>query len=122
MSTSALGGQRVGRVISQLAKRGYRCARISASGQRRGKRREENGLPGDWIAFAPDDTTFPHLLGESGGVGKRLGVAFAELESDPLPPGFVAIVTRTVARKTYYYTDPDSRHSSLDECLESLAS
>ena len=118
MSTSALGSQRVGKVMSALSGVGYRCARTSASGQRRGARRDEKGLAGDIIALSTVPT-LPHVLVECGGVGKRLGTAFGELR-ESLAPGFVAIVVRYVDRKSWWYVDEDSRFSDIDGALDAL--
>ena len=119
LSTSALGAGRVGAVISTLAANGYRAGRLSASGQRRGARREENMIPGDLIALAPPEGGLPHLLIEVGGIGKRLGVAFAELR-EGLAPGFVPLVVRFVARRRWYYVDEDTRLEDLTEALTAL--
>lgn len=118
MSASALGGKRVGSVMSRLWSVGYRCARTSASGQRRGARREEMGLAGDIIALATLDG-YPHLIIEVGGVGKRLGKAFAELR-ESLAPGFAAIVVRYVDRKSWWYVDEDTRCASIGEAIDAI--
>ena len=120
MSTIAKGAQRVGSAMTQLHRAGYRCARVSSSGQRKGKRRAEGGIPGDVIALAPVDSGLPHVIVEVGGIGKRLAVSFAELTEAPLPPGFTALVARCVNRKWLWYSDPDSRHPDLLEALDAL--
>lgn len=120
MSSAAKGAARVGSAMTQLSALGYRCARVSASGQRRGSRREECGIAGDVIAFAPEDSTLPHLLIEIGGAGKRLAVTFAEMESRALPAGFVALIGIVADRRWRWYSNPDSRHASLIEALESM--
>lgn len=117
MSTASLGAARVGAVISSLAARGYRCGRMSASGQRRGSRRDEQMLAGDLIALG--STGLPHLLVEVGGAGKRLGVAFTELRECILP-GFVPVVVRFVNRKRWYYVDEDDRFEDVDDALEAV--
>lgn len=122
MSSAAKGAQRCGSVMTKLARLRFRCARVSASGQRRGKRREENGIPGDIIAWAPSDSRWPHLLIEVGGSGKRIAVTFAELLEHPLPAGHAAIVATCVGKRWRWYIDPDSRFGSLIEALEALAS
>lgn len=107
--------------MSKLAKVGYRCARVSASGQRRGKRREEKGIPGDVIAWAPSDSPWPHLLVEVGGSGKRIAVTFAEMLEYPIPMGHVPLVVVCVKRRWRWYTSSDDRHDTLLEALEALA-
>lgn len=118
MSSTSLGASRVGLVMSSLSGDGYRCARISASGQRRGARRVENGIAADIIALAIMGGR-PHLLVEVGGVGKRLGVAFAELRESILP-GFVPMVVRFVNRQRFVYVDEDHRFKSFAEAIEAL--
>ena len=119
MSSSAKkGASRVGGVMTSFAKLGFRCARTSASGQRRGARQGENMIAGDLIALAPVDSGFPHVIIEVGGVGKVVTAAFDELLEFPLPPGFIAMVIRFVKRKRRYYLDADSRFESLTEALE----
>lgn len=98
MSDSAKGGKRVGSAMTQLAKHGYRCARISASGQRKGKRRDEAGLDGDIIALAPKDSSLPHLIAEIGGPSKSVKQSLQEMTEHPLPPGFVPIVGRCIGK------------------------
>lgn len=89
-------------------------ARIAADGK-------ENGLPGDIIAVAGSAVFgLPHLLVECGGVGKRLGTAFRELQREPLPGGFVPFVATVVNRKWKYYVSPDDRFESLEDALASL--
>lgn len=117
-SSSSLGAGRVGAVMSSISACGYRCARVSASGQRRGARREERGLAGDVIALATVPG-LPHLLIEVGGAGKRLGVAFAELRESILP-GFCPLVVRFVKRRRFVYTSEDDRFADLADALESL--
>jgi len=117
MSTASLGGARVGKIITQLHALSFHCARLSASGQRRGKRRLENGLAGDIIALAPQHSGLPHLLAEVGGAGKRIAVAFAELR-EGMPPGFAPLVVVFRNRKCFYYPDEDVRHDALREALE----
>jgi len=101
VSDVAKGAKRVGSAMTQFSKLGYRCARISASGQRRGKRREEKGLDGDFIAFAPDESTYPHVIVESGGRGKSVTESIREMTEHGLPPGFVPIVARCVGRGVF---------------------
>jgi hypothetical protein len=106
--------------MTMLYKTGkYRSARVSASGQRKGARIEEEGLAGDIISLsvAPG---LPHLLVEVGGIGKRLGTAFDELRGSILP-GFVPIVVRFVHRKCWIYVDEDNRFASFSEALDALA-
>jgi hypothetical protein len=122
MSSASKGAQRVGAALSQFAKLGYRCSRVSASGQRKGRRREERCIAGDLIAFAPADHGLPHVIAEIGGAGKRLAVTFAEMLEDPLPPGFVALIGVVVNRRWRWYSDPDSRHESLQEALDAARS
>ena len=85
MSSVSKGARRVGSALSQFSRLGYRCSRVSASGQRKGKRREEKCIAGDLIAFAPDGSGLPNVVAEIGGVGKRLAVTFAGLRAEPLP-------------------------------------
>ncbi|HEY6485379.1 MAG TPA: hypothetical protein VIX83_03220 [Candidatus Cybelea sp.] len=48
---------------------------------------------------------YPHVIAEIGGIGKRLGAAFAKLhDGGPLPPGFIALVGRVVRRRWFWYT------------------
>lgn len=118
-SDAAKGGQRVGAAQTQLSRLGYRTARVSASGQRKGKRREENGVSADIIAFAPADSGLPHLIVESGGAGKRLGVAFEEMLEHPLPPGFIALVARTIDRKMRWHVSAE-RGDSFSTLVDAL--
>lgn len=118
MSSVSLGAGRVGSVMTALSKHGYRCTRISASGQRKGARRDENCIAGDALAFA-GKPGYPHLAVEVGGLGKRLRVAFTELRTF-LPPGFVPIVVRYVRRKARWYTDEDTSFLTLAAMLEEL--
>jgi hypothetical protein len=121
MSSVAKGAARVGSAMTQFAKLDYRCARVSASGQRKGERRDEKCLAGDLIALAPTDRGFPHVIAEIGGEGKRLRAAFEELHAEPLPPNFVALVGRVVRRRWRWHVDPSSRyHNTLRAALESL--
>lgn len=116
MSDAKRGAKRVGAVMTDLARRGYRCARISASGQRKGSRRSQDCIAGDALAFAPADSGLPHLAIEVGGVGKRLRSAFTELRAF-LPPGFAPLVVRVVRRRKRWYTDEDSRFLHIDDAL-----
>lgn len=84
--------------MSQLAKHGYRCARISASGQRKGKRRDERGLDGDIVALAPTESALPHLIVEVGGASKSVKQSIAEMTEHALPPGFIPIVGRCIGK------------------------
>ncbi len=104
--------------MTSFARLGFRCARTSASGQRRGARQAENMIAGDLIALAPVDSGFPHVVVEVGGVGKNVTAAFNELLEYPLPAGFIALVCRFVKRKRRYYIDADNRFESLTEALE----
>ena len=119
-SSSEKGAQRVGSALSQFAALGFRCARVSASGQRKGARKDEKCMPGDIIALAADASGYPHVIAEIGGVGKRLGAAFGELRAEPLPAGFAPIVGRVVRRRWWWYSDVDTRHATLAEALEAL--
>lgn len=93
--------------MSQCARLGYRCARVSASGQRKGARREEKGIPADVIALAPLDSGLPHLLIEVGGPGKSVRLALAEMLENPLPPGFVPLVARTIDRRMRWHVSAE---------------
>jgi len=118
MSSAAKGAARVGSAMTQLAKLGYRCSRVSASGQRKGARKAEKCIAGDLIALAPDGSVYPHVIAEIGGVSKRVRAAFAELRAEPLAAGFVPIVGRVVKRRWLWYSSPDSRHKTLRDALE----
>ena len=107
--------------MSQLAIYGYRCARISASGQRKGMRREERGIDGDLIAFADRDKSLPHLIVEVGGRGKSARESFAQMTEHGLPPGFRAVVARCVGRRWRYHHMGSGRSvKSLDELFSAL--
>jgi hypothetical protein len=101
--------------MDTLQAHGYAFARTSASGQRKGKRKEQRMIPGDLLAVALEPGR-PHLQFEIGGIGKRLGAAFAELRSLPLP-GFLPVVVRFVARKRRWYLSPDDCFRSFGELL-----
>jgi len=118
MSSTAKGAARVGAIMTALDGAGFRCARVSASGQRRGGRRQERCLAGDVLALTTCPT-LPHLLVEVGGAGKRLGVAFAELR-DSIAPGFCPLVVRFVERRRLIYVDEDSRFDTLSDALDAL--
>ncbi|HEY1655906.1 MAG TPA: hypothetical protein VGF86_12415 [Candidatus Tumulicola sp.] len=123
MSSSAKGAARVGAAMTQFARLGFRCARTSASGQRKGARRDENGIAGDLFALAPEQSALPHCIAEIGGSGKRLRAAFAELHAGgPLPVGFIALVGRVVRRRWLWYSSPDERHLSLAAALDAVRS
>jgi hypothetical protein len=123
-ASTQIGGQRVGRVISMLAANGYRCARLSASGQRRGARRIEKGLDADVIALAPEHSGLPHLLVEVGGVKKSVTQSMAEMtEHGPLPPGFIGVVVRLVdsRRKLWrWHTSRLESHPNVGALLAAL--
>lgn len=102
------GGCRVGSAMSQLSRHGYRCGRLSASGQRRGKRREERGLDGDIVALTLDED-LPHLLVEVGGDGKRVAQSFREMLEHPLPQGYAPLVGRVVKRRWRWYVSPRAK-------------
>jgi hypothetical protein len=118
MSNSAKGAARVGSAMTQLAKLGFRCSRVSASGQRKGARKAEKCIAGDLIALAPEGSVYPHVIAEIGGVSKRVRAAFAELRAEPLATGFVPIVGRVVRRRWRWYSDAKARHKTLREALE----
>lgn len=122
MSSSATGAARVASVERQLAALGYRFVRSSASGRAGSAERRENRIPGDLIAFAPADTRLPHLLVECGGIGKRVGSAFAELTERPLPVGFIPLVARCVRRSWRWHIGPDrcEAFASLEEALDAV--
>ena len=123
MSDQSKGGQRVGSVMSQLAAFGYRNARISHSGQRRGARRDERGIDGDIIAFAPPEAGKPHLLVEVGGAKKSVFESLAEMRAEPLPPGFVAIVARCMPNRRWrwHFEAHERGVDTLQELFEALA-
>ena len=114
---SSTGGQRVGAVMTTLHEHGFRCARVSASGQRKGARRDEAGIAADIIAIGAG--ALPNLIVEVGGVGKRLGVAFAEMRAS-CPPTFAPMVVRFVGRKRRWYAHEDAFHDSLESALDEL--
>ena len=122
MSTVAKGASRVGSVLTQLSRLGYRCARVSASGQRKGKRKDEMGIAGDAIALAPTDSGLPHLLVEVGGEKKSVRSAMAELLKHPLPPGFAPLVARCMSNRRWrWHAFPEERGlDSLSEALEAM--
>lgn len=119
MSDVAKGAARVGSVLTALHKHGFRCARISASGQRRGARRQEDGIAGDVLALAPPHSGLPHLLAEVGGEKKIVTRALDELRCD-LPPGFAPIVARCIRRRWRWHVDTDSAHDTLSDALDAL--
>lgn len=119
MSSISKGAQRVGSAMSQLAALGYRCSRTSASGQRRGSRRSENGVAGDLIALAP--AARPHVVAEIGGAGKRIGSAFAELTAHGLPDGFVPLVGVVIKRRWRWYSAPRCSHDRLTAAIEAAS-
>jgi len=122
MSSVAKGAARVGSVLTALSQHGYRCARVAASGQRKGARRGEPGIAADVIALAPLDAGTPHVLCEVGGVKKSVRAALAEMTAHPLPPGFVAIVARCIGRRWRWHIGDDRSESfpSLTEALDAL--
>lgn len=117
MSSASKGGQRVGSVMTHLSRFGYRCARISASGQRRGARRTEKGLDGDIIALAPKDTMLPHLIIEAGGKSKSVAESLREMTEHPLPAGFIPIVARCVGRGIYAWRWHTKAHKNGHKTL-----
>lgn len=106
--------------MTQFAKIGYRCSRVSASGQRKGARKGEKCIAGDLIALAPDGSALPHVIAEIGGAGKRIRRAFAEMTAEPLTTGFVPMVGRVVKRKWAWYASPHARHKTLKAALQAL--
>lgn len=118
-SSASLGASRCGRVMTVLSKHDYRCARVSASGQQRGSRRNENGLVADVIALSTWYGT-PHFMCEVGGAGKRLAVTFAALR-EALPAGFAPLVVRFVGRKSFWYTSPRDRFTSFAAALAAVS-
>ncbi len=121
MSSISKGAQRVGSALSQFSRLSYRCSRTSASGQRRGARRAENGIAGDLLAFAPAGSSYPSVVVEIGGAGKRIEAAFAELMAQPLPDGFAPLVGVVVRRRWRWYSAPRCRHESLAQALDALS-
>lgn len=122
MSNIAKGSARVGSVMSKLWIYGYRCARISASGQRKGARREEAGIDGDIIAFADRDQTLPHLIVEVGGRSKSVSESMLQMREHGLPPGFIAIVARCMPNRRWrwHFESHERGVDSLDELFEAL--
>jgi len=121
VSDVAKGAKRVGAAMTALSQHGYRCARLSASGQRRGARKSENGIAGDIIALAPPHTHLPHVLVEVGGEKKVVSAALAELR-DSIMPGFAPIVCRVVNRRKRWHLGPhrEDAFDSLEEALDAL--
>ncbi len=113
--SAALGASRVAAVERRLAALGYRYVRASASG-RSGQERAKDRIPCDIIAFGIGP--YPHLVVEVGGAGKRVAVTLAEMQADPLPGGFVALVATCVKRRWRYYLDADNRFDDLAEALD----
>jgi hypothetical protein len=120
MSTRATGNAREHRVEEMLWEHGFRTMLARASGQRKKAAAKGNALRGDIIAISAWESGLPHLLVEAGGIGKRLGVTFAELTEHPLPSGFVPVVVRCVKRAWKWYLSPDDRFDSLDDALAAL--
>ena len=108
--------------MKQLWLYGYRCARVSASGQRKGSRRDQEGIDGDIIAFANRDRTLPHLIVEVGGRSKNVSESFREITEHGLPPGFRPMVARCMPNRRWrYHHDPDvDGVDSLDEFFSLL--
>jgi hypothetical protein len=94
---------------------------MSASGQRRGKRIDEQCIPGDAQAWPPTNSTRPYFLIEVGGSGKRLRSAFDELRRDGLPPGWRAMVVLVIRRRSWWYLSPAARFQSLTDALQASA-
>lgn len=109
----------MGRVMTALAREGYRCARISASGQRKGKRKDERCIAGDLLAFAPRDSGLPHLAVEVGGERKRLRAVFAELRAF-LPAGFAPLLVRYVDLRAQWYVNEDTRCANAAAAIVEL--
>lgn len=124
MGDAAKGGQRVGSIISQLDRLRYRCARVSASGQRKGSRRNERGIDGDIIALADPDTGLPHLILEVGGKSKSVAESLSQMTEHPLPPGFVPVVARCVGKGRncwrWHVVAYKNGHDTLHSALEAL--
>lgn len=72
-------------------------------------------IPGD-VIFCREDML---LQVEVGGAGKRLAVAFAELNETRLA-GSHSMVIRFVKGRRYYYTSPDQRFDVLEDALDAL--
>jgi hypothetical protein len=111
-------------MLTKLSKFGYRCVRISASGQRKGKRRDEAGIDGDIIALAPINSIHPHLSVEVGGPSKSVAQSLLEMTEHPLPAGFVPIVARCLGRGAkawrYHFEAHERGLDSLDELFEAM--
>lgn len=120
MSSRALGNAREHRVEEMLWEHGFRTMLARASGMRMKVEAQGNALAGDIIAISAWESGLPHLLIEVGGIGKRLGVAFAELTEYPLPSGFVPVVVRCVSRAWKWYLSPDDRFDALSDALAAL--
>ena len=121
MSSTTLGTAREMRVGRKLATLGYRWCKVSRSGKAPEEEREQR-IRADLIAFAPADSFLPNLVVSVGGAGKRIAIAFAELRGTHLPVTFVPIVVTCVNRKTWWYSDADSRHPDMHEAMEALRS
>ena len=104
--------------MTALHECGYRVARVSASGQRKGARIEEECLAGDIIALSTV-YSLPHLLVEVGGEKKVVCRALDELRGSLLP-GFAPLVVRFIGRKRRFNVDEDAGFDTLEEALEAI--
>lgn len=118
MSDAEKGHSRERAIERLLNALGYRTVLAAKSGQRRGAERQEGAFPCDVVGFAPCDSSWPHVVVEVGGPKKSAKAALAEMLTEPLMGGFVAIVARQVRSR------PRVRwrwHLSSDEGFDSLA-
>lgn len=115
MSSVRVGTNREMRVGAMLAELDYCWCKVSRSGQVRAGDRDKRILA-DLIAFS-GRARLPHLVVSCGGIGKRVGAAFRELDALPLPAGFRPLVARCVRRHWFFYADCDSRHDNLEDAL-----
>jgi hypothetical protein len=121
LSDVAKGAQRVGSVLSQLSKLNYRCARVAASGQRKGSRRTEKGIAADVIGYAPENSGLPHVFVEVGGEKKSVTAAIAEMTQEPLPAGHVALVARCMPNRRWRWSiEGGESFKSLADALDAV--
>ena len=112
MSTRQTGNARENRVASVLEAEGYSCY------PSRGSR----GI--DVVAIAPKDQPLPHLGIEIGGMGKRLGVAFAKMRASAQCPGMVLLVVLETLRKRRrslrWYASADGKHGGHERVHDAI--
>jgi hypothetical protein len=115
VSSVDTGHRRVTDVINTFVASGFYWLKANVSGKSSHKERTPWRIPGD-VIFCREDML---LQVEVGGAGKRLAVAFAELNETKLA-GSHSMVIRFVGGKRWYYVSPDERHSDLNDALDAL--